>query len=411
MIEFRVLGAKFTLLLCWITFTGRLNAVLNSCEFLDLDILIPVGRGDLELFGQAINSLNEFMPCYHHLHVFVDENNTDLHNWWSTVSASTSIHILNSTNYITGVDMAEMGGYLLQQWIMFWSDVYAPASKFIMLLDTDVVFGLPITRSTLFDSDGKPYISSWQPTFQTRFVDTCEYLLGNYCASRLSYMAFFPFIVPTAIFKPLRAAVVQQVTAKDDPLLFDTTLLDVYKKSPKVFSHGFSQFFIIGNFVHNVFPEKAHLIHAAHLSSLNSTMECRYWVPPAMHWWYYSMYLGTEVSHDYFVRKPRGQKYSVHYQRMADAVVAKGKCLKLYWEKDKAQQDYNRVGGGAYGHATTAPSTADNNNAPSLPLSQCGGGAATLDVHPLLKLYPHLPFDMEYYKQHYYLGNTSYKIH
>ena len=68
-----------------------------------------------------------------------------------------------------------------------------------MMVDTDVVFTLPVTCSSLFDRQGRPYMLYWDFGAQPQFVQPCEDMIGG-CVG--SFMAFFPMILPVSMFVP-----------------------------------------------------------------------------------------------------------------------------------------------------------------------------------------------------------------
>ena len=46
------------------------------------------------------------------------------------------------------------------QWVNLWADNFSKA-EYIMQLDTDTVFNFPITKRTLFDTNGQPFLPFW----------------------------------------------------------------------------------------------------------------------------------------------------------------------------------------------------------------------------------------------------------
>ena len=112
-----------------------------------------------------------------------------------------TVRVMDGFGPSSKLDMRGLGGYVVQIWLMMWADFYTngTGAKYIMFFDTDVIFSLPITRSTLFDNDDKPYLAGWNINAQKQFHQPCIDLIGALCKHALSYMSYFPFIYPVAV--------------------------------------------------------------------------------------------------------------------------------------------------------------------------------------------------------------------
>jgi hypothetical protein len=236
------------------------------------------------------------------MHVFVDvEDVKSIEAYLSVGKHNATIRILDGFGPVSKVDMHYLGGYILQDWLKIWADYYLQltGARYVMFLDTDVVFTLPISRSTLFDKFGKPYLAGWDLRNQPHLHAPCYSLLGSLCDlnNSLSYMTFYPTVIPIEVLQPLRNHIVytrncsaylhnNNNDSSCDYTRFDEVFLD-WAMHPRSRFKNFAQFLLMGNFIKNKRPDVSHLLYTPNLDELTDDMEVRYWLPSAIHHWFF----------------------------------------------------------------------------------------------------------------------------
>ena len=173
------------------------------CEFHDLDVFIVANKENFEFLVIMLNSFDAFMPCFNHMHVVVDEPDKILiGNLLKSRKYNATVNILTGRGPTSDVQISP-SGYFNQAWIMMWADYYvdlrATNASYVMFLDTDTVFSFPISRATLFDSQGRIYMGGWDTWISSYYHDHCLDLIGEICRDALGYMSFFPFTYPTQV--------------------------------------------------------------------------------------------------------------------------------------------------------------------------------------------------------------------
>jgi hypothetical protein len=138
------------------------NILHNSgpCPFDDLDIIIPlVGRRDLLLLDALLKSIQNFMPCYREMHIFVP----DMDDYKAVLGAlpmslpNVQVHIQRIPPGLSfGVQSAKL---VWTQYGNFLIDEYSSATYF-MFMDSDSILHFPVTCQSLFDYKGRPI---WLP--------------------------------------------------------------------------------------------------------------------------------------------------------------------------------------------------------------------------------------------------------
>ena len=217
----------------------------------NVDIIMIVTSAELAMASHLLRSLDEFMPCRGTLHIVTetDKENIDARAWFS--STDVVVHLMNKTTAANHIY-----GYHLQQWVKFWADTYItnPINEFIMYVEPDTIFGLnyyfmtiiyvaffatylyqivvilasvlvhvfqgaPVTCASLFDEHGRPYLGYWDfEPYQPQFKEICDYFTGD---CKVSFMAFFPFVLPTASLARLRSHMMSRTSSSD----FDSALI------------------------------------------------------------------------------------------------------------------------------------------------------------------------------------------
>ena len=173
------------------------------CEFNDLDVFIVANKENFEFLVIMLNSFDAFMPCFNHMHVVVDEpNKVFFESFLASRKYNATVNILTGRGPTSDVQISP-SGYFNQAWIMMWADYYvdlrATNASYVMFLDTDTVFSFPISRATLFDSQGRIYMGGWDIWLSSYYHDHCLDFIGEICRDALGYMSFFPFTYPTQV--------------------------------------------------------------------------------------------------------------------------------------------------------------------------------------------------------------------
>ena len=77
--------------------------------------------------------------------------------------------------------LADIGGYILQAWLMLWGDNFTlpTGAEYLMMFDSDSVLAMPVTCASLFDDDGRLYQQSWDIHEQKQFVPNCLDFIGK----------------------------------------------------------------------------------------------------------------------------------------------------------------------------------------------------------------------------------------
>eukprot|EP01038_Epipyxis_sp_PR26KG_P005344 gene5344-7415_t len=348
----------------------------TTCEFYDLDIFLVANKKNYNLLTLMMNSFDVFMPCYNHMHVFVDPGDIfSIESFLPLTKHNATLRVMDGIGPTSGVNMSYLGGYIMQDWLKIWSDYYVSLSnsgaKYVMFMDSDVVFSLPITRATLFDKNNKPYLAGWEMQHQPHFMFPCHSLLGKLCTvnNSLSYMTYYPIVFPLSIMAPMREAIVKHVRIKPN-LGFDENFLAWAKREDKYFRTMFATFVVMGNFIKNSMPEVSRLIYTPPIEKLTDTSEAIDWIPSAIHHWYYSIKLSRVQSPYMPADLKHGVRYNPRWVALAEEVVFHGACIKKWWESKV-------LGLGCTEKHIT-------------------------EIHPFLKLYIRKEFNLESYKRKYY---------
>lgn len=301
-----------------------------GCPFADIDIMIPVAEHHFPLMAQLMATLEEMMPCYGKLILLVDTvtDAVRLRGWVHLPEDKVLFH------YLTPIPPAlgPIDKYIYQSEILHWADtLVSPTAKYVMSLDTDVVFTMPITCKSLFDDEGRVYMPYTDLSHQLQFVDSCEDFVGH-CVG--SWMIFFPMLFPVSMFAPLREHVLQRME-----FLFNITsstrdFMDIFGQWARQRRwQGHSQYVIAGNYL---YLHQRHLVHPIFHPILKDIDETRdaealNYVAPALHWWRPCGYTDS-CTHDLSVPndhswQPYTGKFSLGRISMVQEVAHHGHCI------------------------------------------------------------------------------------
>lgn len=410
----------------------------TSCPMGNMDIFLIADPSSYPLLAFLLNSIARFMPCSRRINLLVDsgESYRRVKLWLPPQYGSH--HVIRVFPFVFPEDVPVIShfadqhkaGYILQAWAMLWADRFSEdssSSKFyhysmdnslrnsiesqevdyIMFMDTDSLFGMPVTCSTLFDHKGKPFFPAWSIGEQSQFGPSCLDMVGSKCDR--SYMAFFPFVYPIRAFPLLRHHIWHRIDAAAPS--FNAVFNGWAKHATWKF---FSQFVVMGEYLRSQHNEQTRQImcepgpgnlafvhsnehshsspagtsqyFAASLSGtwadpLSDSQMCHQYVPPGVHYgWPYQFYLHNAAKAEYdwgYFRGP-GVPKSVHpvdrqfTSKFSSKTLTKlaefvhhGQCLSDHWHR----------------------STASDQNA-------CSSNGPTA-VHPMVDLYSSRELNME----------------
>lgn len=307
-----------------------------ECPFSNIDLFIVTHRKDMPMLTLMLQSLEIFMPCHGDIHVVMDKEDLTRISTWIPASLlqTTAFHILEAPANFTGIP-----GYILQAWAMMWADEYiyktGSDAEYVMFLDTDVVFGLPVTCKALFDSTGRIIQAGWQFDAQPQFQPSCDFLIGK-CDE--SFMSFFPFTMPIDAFGPMRDHIEIRTNTTDFNAAF-RKLRDTQNIL------AFSQFVVMGNYVKQYHQDKVKSIMCPHKDRYSKEMECASFVPVAVHYgWEYCYYVGS--CNDVGKHRNEGgdacggfsSKYGKKTIELIEDVIFRGQCFKAHlWNEPSSE--------------------------------------------------------------------------
>ena len=309
--------------------SAQLLVPLADCPFGDVDLLLIVIQRDLPLVAHLMQSVDLFMPCYGFLHIVTDgvEDERRLRAWMR-VHERVRFHRMAAP-----ANLSHLDGYLLQMWKANWADrLVSPTARFVMMMDTDSLFTLPVTCRSLFDGRGRPHMLFWGFDSQMQFVQPCQDMVGG-CVG--SFMAFFPITFPVSMFAPMREHTRQRLSGIYNASLpdFDSAFADWTHRVS--YWRAYSQFVNMGNFLLLHQPDAAHFVYYPHLNALNASLhEAAHYLPPAVHYgWRYCDYLGS-CTHDPHTRDGTipafGQKYGLNTIHLIEELLQQGHCLQQH---------------------------------------------------------------------------------
>jgi hypothetical protein len=294
------------------------SAVLNlapilqiqaTCSFSDIDVFIVTHSSASSLTHKLFVSIAKFMPKYHEIHIVTDTDNIKNTEQMLSTSIGRNKTFVHPLVMPGGFD--SIPGYIAQAWVMMWADVVTSKStaKYIMFLDTDSIFVMPVTCESIF-MNHQPLMGYWSFERQPHFADQCEHFVGN-CSG--SFMSFFPFIMPRASFEPMRNHIARRTGATN----FDISFLE-WSKSHNVMD--FSQFVLMGNFLLNHPSWNVKIFFCPDVKILRNDSFCATYLPPAIHFWRYCNYVGDCQTPSISI------KYSDDFYNLIDEAIALGEC-------------------------------------------------------------------------------------
>lgn len=325
-----------------------------DCPLRNIDIFLPVSKASFPKLPFLFNSINIFMPCRNYIHIIVDRADAGSILAWIDVSlkAKIAIHIFDNPKSVGNVH----AGYILQAWVMLWADTFVSKqnseARFVMFLDTDVVFAMPVTCASLFDENGKIYQMSWNIAAQQHFKQPCVDMVGTDC--NRSYMSSFPFLMPLFVFDSMRKHFKNMLNSS--AISFDDSFNQWSKRSN--YWH-FSQFVVMGEYMRVYQPEYVRQVFCPSVGEVkkllaNSSMTqdtedekilCLKYVPNAANFGsgYGPNYLGGGGGWPYRRTNPGEfvnytDKYGVSYIQNAERTILHGYCLRLYLQTGKRHE-------------------------------------------------------------------------
>lgn len=382
----------------------------TTCPMGNMDIFLIADPSSYPLLAFLLNSIARFMPCSRRINLLVDsgESYRRVKLWLPPQYGSH--HVIRVFPFYFPEDVPVIShfadqhkaGYILQAWAMLWADHYSEdssSSKFyhysmenslrnsiesqevdyIMFMDTDSLFGMPVTCSTLFDHKGKPFFPAWSIGEQSQFSPSCSDMVGSSCDR--SYMAFFPFVYPIRAFPLLRNHIWHRLDAGAPS--FNAVFNGWAKHATWKF---FSQFVVMGEYLRSQHGDQARQImcepgpgnlvfsrssdqaraspagsssqyFAASLSGtwadpLSDSQMCHQYVPPGVHYgWPYQFYLHNSAKAEYewnYFRGPQSpnsvhpvdrqftSKFSSKTLSKLAEFVHHGQCLSDHWLRRSA---------------------------------------------------------------------------
>lgn len=292
------------------------------------------------------------MECWNTIHILVDTVDAGkISPWIANVNGTNGnilVHDFDFPNSVSAISHSHHGraGYILQAWAMMWADRFTniTGAEFVMFLDTDVVFAMPVTCRSLFDEEGRVYQLSWSIAPQIGFKHSCESLLKATCSR--SYMTVLPFTMPVDALPVLREYISRHLLPGSSTIDFDAAF---NKWSLTHDWKAFSQFVVMGEFMRTHLSAKVRQVHCPNAAALSreemetrfsldaETSACRNYVPVAVHYgWLPQGYLGVGGGEDAFSPQKENslgefQRYSKFNIKTIDAVqeiVWHGRCLQ-----------------------------------------------------------------------------------
>jgi hypothetical protein len=318
----------------------------SNCRYANVDILIVAKDAEFPLLSFLLRSIDLFMPCYNTLHLVLD--GPDLKNalpWTTKIGPSVRLYPFEPPP-----EVASIGGYILQGWVMLWGDNFtlSTGAEYLMIYDSDSVLAMPVTCASLFDDQGRVYQQSWDMHEQKHFVPTCLDFIGRgdgVC--KRSYMSTFPFVMPVRAYLPMRTHFQTRVA----PLAtyFNAAFGQYSNNQTGTPIRHFSQFVVMGEYLR---LHQAHLVHQIYCPKsehvkwlLNESANCVNFVPLGLHYGHrnsrYVMQVNMSRNEHGFHRGNTGElnKYSRKFGlaaiRLIQDVTKQGFCLKMLFHAEK----------------------------------------------------------------------------
>eukprot|EP00670_Eutreptiella_braarudii_P006992 CAMPEP_0174281234 /NCGR_PEP_ID=MMETSP0809-20121228/1586_1 /TAXON_ID=73025 ORGANISM="Eutreptiella gymnastica-like, Strain CCMP1594" /NCGR_SAMPLE_ID=MMETSP0809 /ASSEMBLY_ACC=CAM_ASM_000658 /LENGTH=1288 /DNA_ID=CAMNT_0015374639 /DNA_START=68 /DNA_END=3934 /DNA_ORIENTATION=- len=180
----------------------------KDCDaFADIDLLLFTGAGDRHLLPYLFASIQAFVQCWVNIHVVAPAHEAAAVRPFLPDTADVHLH-----EFVVPQEVCEWSPEGrpwniwkdIGQWVNLWADNFSKA-EYIMQLDTDSVFNFPVTRETLFDSDGTPFLPFWQ-SIPAPWTELSAALFGH---PEMQFMAYFPAVTTRAALQSIRSAVAE----------------------------------------------------------------------------------------------------------------------------------------------------------------------------------------------------------
>jgi len=306
----------------------NVSEVTEFCIFANLDIHIFLEAKQMPLVDMLFRSIETFMPCYNEIHLTIPEG--ELARFIPHLGGLRNVYLHPR---VKPPVLAALNPYVLGMWDNLWADNYtSEKAQYVMFLDTDTVFSLPVTCASIFDEDGRPIWNYWSWGLQRQFQSTCERMLGPPCAG--SFMSFFPMVMPISALPRMRERVIEVMNVTT----FDEAVATFYANIPR--GDEFCQFCLMGNFLLQ-FESWANESSNTYCDFRNAVADhinpCLYYIPPAVHLgWTYGYYVGEHTG--FLARKKGGcfdewtDKMSSEYVKAVEELTRGGLCFARAWK-------------------------------------------------------------------------------
>lgn len=225
----------------------------RPCPLDNVDLVLFTGKRDLLTLDYLWKSIDLFVPCYRRL-VVTSDTAEDLLAVATTVPSHLPNVVLLLESYPPAV--ASLPMFDKSQWGNWWADNYTDA-EYVLFLDSDSLFSLPVTCSALFEpATGRPYWFYWPhaPRFSaaTNRILRGSGLLPTGKASKGNFMAYFPIVVRREWLALARRVATDAVAGARS---FDEAFASLVRADPA----SLSQFHAIGNIVAHYAPQQVAL--------------------------------------------------------------------------------------------------------------------------------------------------------
>ena len=339
--------------------TSQPSISFENCPFSNIDIVIVAKESDFPLLTFLVNSVYNFMPCWGMINIVIDPGDEKkIFAWIQRDPTKITIHQSKVAPELT--QYIEKVGYTYQNYITLWADTFArKEAEFILLMDTDSVFAMPVTCAALFDEQHRAYQLAWSMKYaHPQFVDYCKLMVPGSPCER-SAMTTFPFTAPVSVFPSMRTAFARQLSGGQTDNLdtaFYNKARDVYIAlgNKKHNMDGFSQFVVMGEHMRLQHPDKiapvfcpAVKLMAENITVIDTlkqdvdTSRCLTFVPLGMHYgWRTANYMGTKQAlkrgtNAMYFRQQLGSEFSKYSTKFGprsidiiEEVVFEGLCLQ-----------------------------------------------------------------------------------
>jgi hypothetical protein len=269
----------------------------------NIDIFLFSGARDRHLLPFLFTSIQTFAKCHDLIHIAVPAHEAEAIRPFLPELPTLRVHPISVPEEVCqwSTEGRPWGMWKdIGQWVNLWADNFSKA-EYIMQLDSDTVFNFPVTRQTLFDAAGQPFMPFWeaQPAPWTELSST---LFGH---PEQQFMSYFPVISTPMALKTVREAVAAH---------FDMPFNEAMGK-PRIFS----QFDLIGHAM-------VHLGYRAqpckHTPNGSPDDWCTHRPHPVAHVPYADKCL-VEGTADCYIPHKHGRSYGV----MATDIILTGICF------------------------------------------------------------------------------------